>query len=105
MVVTKFAGITFSSVLKKLTAVRLESLGYLQNNISAIEKIISYNETIRMRNLHLHKILGLIMDNNNSVNADRSQRERRQYPKDKFYASYLKKIKKSLLTVNISTNF
>ena len=37
--VTKFTGITFSSVLKKLTAVS-KSLAYLQNNISAIEKII-----------------------------------------------------------------
>ena len=39
--------------MKKLTAVS-ESLAYLQNNISAIEKIIWYNETSRMRNLHLH---------------------------------------------------
>ena len=39
--------------MKKLTAVS-ESLAYLQNNISAIEKIICYNETSRMRNLHLH---------------------------------------------------
>ena len=37
--VTKFAGTTFSSVLKKLTAVS-KSLAYLKNIISAIEKII-----------------------------------------------------------------
>ena len=49
------AGTTFSSVLKKLTAVS-ESLAYLKNIISAIEKINCYNETSRMRNLHLHEI-------------------------------------------------
>ena len=37
--VTKFAGTTFSSVLKMLTAVS-ESLAYLKNIISAKEKII-----------------------------------------------------------------
>ena len=37
--VTKFAGLTFSSVLKKLTAVS-KSLAQLPNNNSAIEKII-----------------------------------------------------------------
>ena len=43
----------FSSVLKKLTAVS-ESLAHLLNKYSAIEKIIYYIETSRMRNLHLH---------------------------------------------------
>ena len=38
--------------MKKLTAVS-ESLAYLKNIISAIEKIIWCNETSRMRNLHL----------------------------------------------------
>ena len=35
----------------------------------------------------------------------KSQRERRQYPKDECFASYLKKKKKSLLTMNITTKF
>ena len=42
------AGITFSSVLKKLTAVS-ESLAYLQNNISAIEKIICYKFQFKIK--------------------------------------------------------
>ena len=51
--VTKFAGKTFSSDLRKLTAVS-ESLSKFKNKISVIEKIIWYIETNRMRNLHLH---------------------------------------------------
>ena len=52
---TKFAGKTFSSDLRKLTAVS-KSLSKFKNKISVIEKIIWYIETNRMRNLHLHKV-------------------------------------------------
>ena len=52
--VTKFVGKTFSSDLRKLTAVS-KSLSKFKNKYSGIEKIIWYIETSRMRNLHLHK--------------------------------------------------